>query len=157
MKLSRRIRDLLQATLRAPITIKKPQVSPSTKTRAHLDIQLKHIQTSIEESAARQRRLEEHLSQAEAESRERDVLRLQREIEDLSFSSQKLQATLDLIQTRIQMMAEAETSTDRPRESDLGEKVKATAQLATADDSEQTQDNSTDLEERRNRLSAPPK
>ncbi|GAB4541802.1 MAG: hypothetical protein Kow0063_33030 [Anaerolineae bacterium] len=64
---------------------------------------MEHIRRSLVQTAARQERLQDDLSQAEAEGRERDALRLRRELADLARSADELQAALDLIEARIEM------------------------------------------------------
>jgi hypothetical protein len=100
MKLSKRIRDLVRANLASP-----PRLTDLSRARSpgQLEAQLEHIRKSLVHSAAREKQLQDDLSLAEQEGRERDAIRLRRELSELSKSRDELQAALDLIAARIEM------------------------------------------------------
>jgi hypothetical protein len=103
MKLSKRIRDLVRANLASP-----PRLTDLSGARSpdQLEAQLEHIRRSLVRSAAREKQLQDDLALAEQEGRERDAIRLRRELSELSKSRDELQAALDLIAARIEMTRE---------------------------------------------------
>jgi len=156
MKLSRRIRDLVRAGLASPARISG---SGKSKSPARLEGQLEQIGKSLALAAAREKQMQDDLALAEAEGRERDAVRLRRQLADLAESTDELQKALDLIEARIEMEGE------RARE--RGEEVEPQpspeiSQLAEEMESPQTsmsgkKDEENDLSARRARLAAPDK
>jgi hypothetical protein len=104
MKLSKRIRDLVRANLASP-----PRLTDLSRARSpgQLEAELEHIRKSLVQSAAREKQLQDDLALAEQEGRERDAIRLRRELSELSKSRDELQAALDLIAARIEMTRES--------------------------------------------------
>jgi hypothetical protein len=103
MKLSKRIRDLVRANLASP-----PRLTDLSRARSpgQLEAELEHIRKSLVRSAAREKQLQDDLTLAEQEGRERDAIRLRRELSKLGKSTDELQAALDLIAARIEMTRE---------------------------------------------------
>jgi len=148
MKLSKRILDLVRAGLTAP-----PKLSGLGKERspARLEAQLERIRKSLVQAAGREKRLQEELATAEQEGRERDAVRLRRELADLTRSSQELQSALDLIEARIEMehQGQAEAGPVTSEGSPLAEEA-TTSHVSLAD-----VDGQADLVARKTRLAAP--
>ena len=148
MKLSKRILDLVRANVTAP-----PKLSGLGKERSpeRLEAQLEHIRKSLVQATGREKRLQDELAMAEQEGRERDAVRLRRELADLTRSSQELQAALDLIEARIEMerQSQAEPGPATSESSPLAGGV-ATPHASLADG-----DGQADLVARKTRLAAP--
>jgi hypothetical protein len=103
MKLSKRIRDLVRANLASP---RRLTDSSGARSPDQLEAQLEHIRRSLVRSAAREKQLQDDLALAKQEGRERDAIRLRRELSELGKSTDELQAALDLIAARIEMTRE---------------------------------------------------
>ena len=149
MKLSKRILDLVRASLAAP------KLSGLGKQRSpqRLEAQLEHIRKSLVQAAGREKRLQDALPLAEQEGREREAVRLRRQLADLARSSQELQAALDLIQARIEVERERQGAAEAPPASQAvspltGEVPTLPASLADGEDQ-------ADLAARKARLAAP--
>lgn len=150
MKLSRRILDLVRASLASP-----PELSSLGKERSpqRLEAQLKRIGQSLAQAAAREKRLQDELALAQQEGRERDAVRLRRQLADLARSSQELQAALDLIQARIETERERQTAAEARPASETppslaGEAAAPSTALTEGEDQ-------ADLAARKARLAAP--
>jgi hypothetical protein len=144
MKLSKRIRDLVRANLASP-----PRLTDLSRARSpgQLEAELEHIRKSLVRSAAREKQLQDDLDLAEQEGRERDAIRLRRELSELSKSRDELQAALDLIATRIEMTREStEQASPQP--------YPAEASL-TAEESLVAPEDEDDLAARKARLAKP--
>ncbi len=155
MKLSRRIRDLVRAGVAVPA-----RFSGLGKGRspARLEGQLEQIGKSLAQAAAREKQMQDELALAEEEGRERDAVRLRRQLADLAKSTDELQKALDLIEARIEM--ERERAREREEEaeprpspeiSQLAEEVESPP-IASGEKDEED-----DLSARRARLAAPDK
>jgi hypothetical protein len=148
MKLSKRILDLVRAGIAAP-----PKLSGLGKERSpeRLEAQLERIRKSLVQATGREKRLQEELAMAEQEGRERDAVRLRRELADLTRSSQELQSALDLIEARIEMerQSQAEAGPVTSEGSLLAEEA-TTPHASLAD-----VDGQADLVARKTRLAAP--
>jgi len=105
--------------------------------------------------------VQDELAMAEQEGRERDAIRLQRDLSELNQSMDELRGALDLIQARIEMAHQAESP-----EAVAGAAAEEAAQRGTsphlslstaADSGEEPQSASRDdeLEDRKERLSKP--
>lgn len=108
MKLSKRIQDLLRANLASP-----PRwFSGRGKARspAQMEAQLEQIRKSLAQAAGREKRLQDELALAEQEGREREAIRLRRELAELGRSRDELQAALDVIEARIEMARQSQTA-----------------------------------------------
>ena len=151
MKLSRRIRDLVRAGLASPARISG---SGKSKSPARLEGQLEQIGKSLEQAAAREKQMQDELALAEAEGRERDAVRLRRQLADLAESTDELQKALDLIEARIEMEGErGEEVVAPPREiSQLAEEMEPPQRSMSG-----KKDEENDLSARRARLAAPDK
>jgi septal ring factor EnvC (AmiA/AmiB activator) len=151
MKLSSRIRDLVRAGLTRS---SRGSRFGSTKSPARLEAQLEQIRKSLAQAAVREKQLQDELALAEEESRERDAIRLRRQLADLARSTDELQAALDLIEARVEMEQEQE----RKGEAELRPSEKASL-VAQETESPQTTvaDSGSDLAARKARLEAPPK
>jgi hypothetical protein len=114
MKLSRRIQDLVRAGLTSPLQLSR---LGKTGSPARQEAQLERIRKSLVQAAAREKLLQDDLRLAEAEGRERDALRLRRELADLARSADELQAALDLIEARIEMQAQNKAEAGLPASS----------------------------------------
>jgi chromosome segregation ATPase len=144
MKLSKRIRDLVRANLASP-----PRLTNLSRARSpgQLEAQLEHIRRSLVHSAAREKQLQDDLSLAEQEGRERDAIRLRRELSELSKSRDELQAALDLIAARIEMTRESkEQASPQPSPADVS---------PTAEESLAAPEDEDDLAARKARLAKP--
>jgi hypothetical protein len=146
MKLSGRIRDLIRANL-------TPQRwlggSREGRSPERLEAQLEQIRKSLTQAAGREKRLQDELLKAEQEGRERDAVRLRRELADLSKSSDELRSVLDLIEARIKMAGEAKSHDLSPPAVVETEDLHLSEGIATREGTE------TDLASRKARLAAP--
>lgn len=146
MKLSRRIRDLIRASVTSP---GRKAGLRGTRSPEKLEAQLEHIRKSLVQAAGREKRLQDELLLAEQEGRERDANRLRRELVDLSQSTEELRSVLDLIEARIEMTQEAKSQ-------DL-----SSAPPSETEDSRlpniplTSEEEGTDLDRRKTRLAAP--
>lgn len=104
MKLSKRIRDLVRGNLASPRRLTE---LGGARSPDQLEAQLEHIRRSLVRSAAREKQLQDDLTLAEQEGRERDAIRLRRELSELDKSTDELQAALDLIAARMEMARES--------------------------------------------------
>ena len=100
MRLSERIKDLLRANLAAPPW---RSVLGDRRSPAGMDAQLEQIRRSLAQAALREKRLQDELAQAEQEGREREAIRLRRELAELGQSTDELRATLDRIEAYLEM------------------------------------------------------
>jgi hypothetical protein len=159
MRLSRRIRDLLRASVGA--TLRYPAGWRPARSPTKLDAQLERIRTSLTRGIAREKHVQDELAMAEQEGRERDVIRLQRDLSELNQSMDELRGALDLIQARIEMAHQAESS-QAVTAAAAGEAARPGTSshvlLSTATDGGEeprsaSQDD--DLEDRKQRLSKP--
>ena len=100
MKLSKRIRDLVRANLTPRQWLSGLGQAQSP---AQGNMQLERIRKSLAQAAAREKQLQENLALAEQEGRERDAIRLRRELAELGRSGDELQAALDLIEARVEV------------------------------------------------------
>lgn len=149
MKLSKRIRDLVRASLASP---RRRSELGKTRSPKRLDAQLEQIRKSLTRAAGREKQLQDELARAEQEGRERDAIRVRHDLADLSRSTDELQAALDLIEARIEMEREAKEQAARPPSPTTGDLDTSKASLA--DEEEET-----DLsarKARKTRLAAPP-
>ncbi len=144
MKLSKRIRDLVRANLASP-----PRLTDLSRARSpgQLEAELEHIRKSLVRSAAREKQLQDDLTLAEQEGRERDAIRLRRELSELSKSRDELQAALDLIAARIEMTRES-TEQAPPQPYPAEASLTAEESLAAPEDED-------DLAARKARLAKP--
>jgi hypothetical protein len=137
---------------------------------------LEQIGKSLAQAAAREKQLQDDLAMAEEEGRERDAVRLRRQLADLAESSDELQKALDLIEARIEMERERarereEEVEPRPSEEvslleEEGESVQAsledeaslTDEASLGDEKGEEKNNrGDDLTARKSRLGAPRK
>jgi hypothetical protein len=137
------------------------------KSPARLEAQLEQIGKSLAQAAAREKQLQDDLALAEAEGRERDAVRIRRQLADLAESSDELQKALDLIEARIEMERERapereEEAALRPSEEvSLLEEEGESAQASLEDDASlknekgEEKDRGDDLTARKSRLAAP--
>jgi hypothetical protein len=144
MKLSRRIRDLVQAGLTSP-----RRFSGLGKARSprRMEAQLEHIRKSLAQAAAREKGLQDELALAEGEGREQDAVRLRRELRELERSSDQLRAALDMIEARVEMAGESQAA--EAAASPVAEGA-GSPQASLADEGEDA-----DLATRKARLAAP--
>ncbi len=100
MKLSERIKALLRANLATP-----PWRSAVGEGRspAGMDAQLEQIRRSLAQAALREKRLQDDLARAEQAGREREAIRLRRELSELEQSTDELRATLDRIEAYLEV------------------------------------------------------
>ncbi len=101
MKLSERIKALLRANLTEPAW---HSAGGEDRPSAGTDAQLDKIRKSLAQAALREKRLQDELAQAEQEGREREAVRLRRELSELGRSSDKLRATLDRIEAYLEVV-----------------------------------------------------
>jgi chromosome segregation ATPase len=146
MKLSKRIWDAVRANL-APS--QRRTDTARSKSPKRIEAQLDQIQRSLTQAAARLKRLEDDLGQAELEGREWDAIRLRREVADLSRSQDDLRAALDLIQARLEMDREGKDQSSLTV-SPAAEEANS-SQVSLASEEEETRD----LAARKQRLAAP--
>jgi len=147
MKLSERIRDLLRANLTAPPW---RSVVGGNRSPAGMDAQLEQIRKSLAQAALREKRLQDELAQAEQEGREREAIRLRRELSELGQSTDELRATLDRIEAYLEMARQnqaAPAPASPPPDVETGE-AQAPSQSAPGD---------ADLDTRKSRLDTPRK
>ncbi len=107
MKLSERIKALLRATLSAPPV---PSVVREGRSPAGMDAQLDKIRKSLAQAALREKRLQDELAQAEQEGREREAIRLRRELAELGQSGDELRATLDRIEAYLEVTRQSQAA-----------------------------------------------
>jgi hypothetical protein len=100
MKLSERIKALLRANLAAPPW---RSVVGEERSPAGMDAQLGQIRKSLAQAALREKRLQDELAQAEQGGREREAIRLRRELSELGQSTDELRATLDRIEAYLEV------------------------------------------------------
>jgi hypothetical protein len=149
MKLSRRIRDLVRAGLASP-----SQVSRLGKARspARMEARLEQIGKALAQAAARDKQVRDDLALAEDEGRERDAVRLRRQLTDLAESTDKLQKALDLIEARIEIDRERELEAERRPSGEASLLAEETESPQTSLEGEKREDN---LTARKSRLAAP--
>ena len=147
MKLSRRIRDLVRATLRSP---RRSSDLGRAKSSGRLEAQLEQIRISLTRATAREKQLQDNLALAEQEGHERDAVRLRRELASLAASSDELQSALDLIEARVEM--EREIKDAPPAKSRLEAQEQDMLETTGVESKDEA-----DLTARKSRLSAPPK
>jgi hypothetical protein len=99
-------------------------------------------------SAAREKQLQDDLTLAEQEGRERDAIRLRRELSELGKSTDELQAALDLIAARIEMAREIKKDQAPPQPYPSEASPTAEESLAAPEDED-------DLAARKARLAKP--
>ena len=151
MKLSERIRDLLRANLTAPPW---RSVVGESRSPAGMDAQLEKIRKSLAQAALREKRLQDELARAEQEGREREAIRLRRELSELGQSTDELRATLDRIEAYLEVARQNQAapppaSPSRTAGPDVGTgEVQAPSQSAPGD---------ADLDARMSRLDTPKK
>ena len=100
MKLSERIKNLLRANLAAPPW---RSLLGEDRSPAGMDAQLEQIRKSLAQAALREKRLQDELAGAEQEGREREAIRLRRELSELGQSTDELRATLDRIEAYLEV------------------------------------------------------
>jgi hypothetical protein len=153
MKLSRRIRDLVRAGLASPARFSG---LGKGKSPARLERQLEQIGKSLAQAAVREEQMQDELALAEEEGRERDAVRLRRQLADLAESTDELQKALDLIEARIEMEQERVVEEVEPRPSPeislLAEETESPQASVSGEKDEED-----DLSARRARLAAPDK
>ena len=147
MKLSERIKDLLRANLAAPPW---RSLLGGDRSPAGMDAQLEQIRKSLAQAALREKRLQDELARAEQEGREREAIRLRRELSELGQSTDELRATLDRIEAYVEMARQNQAASP-PAAPPLTEGPDAaqSSSPGTPDD--------TDLDARKSRLDTPPK
>jgi septal ring factor EnvC (AmiA/AmiB activator) len=123
MKLSERIRGLLRANLVEPPW---RLASREGHSSAGMDAQLEQIRKSLAQAALREKRLQDELAQAEQDGREREAIRLRRELSELGQSTDELRATLDRIEAYLEVarqnqIAPAPASPPLAEEMDAGQ------------------------------------
>jgi hypothetical protein len=129
-------------------------MAKKTKSSARMEAQLEQIRKSLARAAVREQQLGEDLDLAEQEGRERDAVRLRRELADLGRSTDELQATLDLIEARIELVREDEGLPEPGHTEDFA----ALSEEAASSEAAPTRDKEDDdLASRKTRLSAPQK
>ncbi len=147
MKLSERIKALLRANLTEP-----PWHSAGGEGRspAGMDAQLEKIRKSLTQAALREKRLQDELAQAEQDGREREAIRLRRELSELRQSGDELRATLDRIEAYLEVARQNQAAPPAPSPAPVEglDDTQATAQNAPED---------VDLSARMSRLDTPPK
>jgi hypothetical protein len=143
MKLSERIKALLRANLAVPPW---RSVVGETRSPAGMDAQLEQIRKSLAQAALREKRLQDELARAEEEGREREAIRLRRELSELGQSTDELRATLDRIEAYLEM-ARQDQAAPPPSAEEAGE-----AQAPGGSTPEDA-----DLSARMSRLDTPPK
>ena len=100
MKLSERIKALLRANLATPPW---RSVVGEGRSPAGTDAQLEKIRKALAQAALREKRLQDELARAEQEGREREAIRLRRELSELGQSTDELRATLDRIEAYLEV------------------------------------------------------
>jgi hypothetical protein len=152
MKLSRRIRDLVRAGLASP---RRVSGLGRSKSPERIEAQLEQIRKSLTRAAAREERLQDDLALAEQEGRERDAVRIRRELAGLAQSTHELRAALDLIEARIEVGRERRDEVETHRAEGVPHQVAEETdapQMSLADEKDEI-----DLTARKARLSAPKK
>jgi hypothetical protein len=149
MKLSERIRDLLRANLAAPPW---RSVVGETRSPARTDTQLEQIRKSLAQAVLREKRLQDELVQAEQEGREREAIRLRRELAELGQSSDELRATLDRIEAYLEVASQNQAAP--PPAAPSRAPVEGTDE---AQPPAQSTPEDADLSARMSRLDTPPK
>jgi len=125
------------------------------RSAARLEGQLEQIGKSLAQAAAREKQMQDELALAEEEGRERDAVRLRRQLADLAESTEELQKALDLIEARIEMDRERKEEMDRqpsPKVSLIAEETELPQTSVSGEKDEED-----DLSARRARLAAPGK
>ena len=159
MRLSRRIKDLLRASVEAAL---RPRADWRTaKSPTQLDAQLERIRRSLTRGIAREKHVQDELAMAEQEGRERDAIRLQRDLSELNQSMDELRGALVLIQARIEMAHQAEspeavagaTAREAARPGTLSHVSLSTAADGGEEPHSASQDDA--MEDRKERLSKP--
>ncbi len=147
MKLSERIKALLRANLAAPAW---RSVVEESRSPAGTDAQLEKIRKSLAQAALREKRLQEELAQAEQEGREREAIRLRRELSELGQSSDELRATLDRIEAYLEVARQNQAAPPpaAPAPIEGPDEAQSSAQSPPED---------ADLSARMSRLDTPPK
>ncbi len=148
MKLSERIKTMLRAALAAPPVRSAVEEGCAP---AGTDAQLEKIRKSLAQAALREKRLQDELAQAEQEGREREAIRLRRELSELGQSSDELRATLDRIEAYLEVTRQNQAAPPAPSPAPAVEgpdEAQASAP-STPDDA--------DLSARMSRLDTPPK
>jgi hypothetical protein len=153
MKLSERIKALLRANLAEPPW---RSVAGENRSPAGTDAQLEQIRKSLAQAALREKRLQDDLARAEQEGREREAIRLRRQLSELGQSSDELRATLDRIEAYLEV-ARRDQAAPPPA-------APAPAPVAGVEGSDEAQSSQTqsspedaDLSARMSRLDTPPK
>jgi hypothetical protein len=116
-----------------------------------MDAQLEQIRRSLAQAAVREKRLQDELAQAEQEGREREAIRLRRELSELGRSSGELRATLDRIEAYLELARQNQAAPPpaSPPPPDVGTGEAQAPSRSAPDD--------TDLEARKSRLDTPRK
>ena len=83
-----------------------------------MEAQLEQIRKSLARAALREKQLQDDLAEAERQGRERDAVRLRRELAGLAESADELQKALDLIEARIEIDHERRQDADESPFSD---------------------------------------
>jgi hypothetical protein len=150
MKLSERIKALLRANLAEPPW---RSVVGENRSPAGTDAQLDQIRKSLAQAALREKRLQDDLARAEQEGREREAIRLRRQLSELGQSSDELRATLDRIEAYLEV-ARRDQAAPPPA-------APSPAPAGGADEAQPSQTQSSpedaDLSARMSRLDTPPK
>jgi hypothetical protein len=118
MKLSERIKALLRANLAAPPW---RSVVGEARSPAGMDAQLEQIRKSLAQAALREKRLQDELARAEQEDREREAIRLRRELSELGQSTDELRATLDRIEAYLEVARQNQAAAPPPASPPLAE------------------------------------
>jgi hypothetical protein len=115
-----------------------------------MDAQLERIRKSLAQAALREKRLQDELAQAEQEGREREAIRLRRELSELGQSSDELRATLDRIEAYLEVTRQSQAAPPpaSPAPAEGADETQAPAQSAPED---------ADLNARMSRLDTPQK
>ncbi len=151
MKLSERIRDLLRANLAAPPW---RSIAGAGRSPAAMDAQLEQIRRSLAQAAVREKRLQDELAQAEQEGREREAIRLRRELSELGRSSDELRATLDRIEAYLEMARQNQAA---PPPASAPPTAGPAEELSEAQAPSQGAPGDADLDARKSRLDTPQK
>lgn len=122
---------------------------------APLEGQLEQIGKSLAQAAAREKQMQDELALAEEEGRERDAVRLRRQLADLAESTDELQKALDLIEARIEVERERKEEMERQPALEVPHLAEETdsSQVSALDETAEEDD----LSARRARLAAPKK
>ena len=148
MKLGRRILDLVRAVALAPRrgTPDSRPVAPDSRPEG----QLEQIRCSLARADVRRQKLQDDLAAAEEAGRNREAVRLRRQMEQLSRSAEQLQGALDRIDTHLEAALPA-----RKRETRTPEAASSLNAQAAPTPSDQTSAMPQDanIEARKRRLS----